>query len=189
MDGGANGGIAGSDMRVMSYNSDGRRVNIGIAGDHQMTGKQLGTFCSVIETRFGRILAIFHQYAHVPEQKRSIHSKCQFQAHHNLVGDTATAYGGLQRIDTADGYQIPLTIRAGLPYIRQTYPNNEDMNLPQVQFTSPTEWNPSINDDSRTSEEMVRTVFPSIPQDAIDNFYDETGDINYEYLHLSLIHI
>ncbi|OEU07101.1 hypothetical protein FRACYDRAFT_251830 [Fragilariopsis cylindrus CCMP1102] len=54
MDGGANGGIAGSDMRVMSYNSDGRCVNIGIAGDHQMTGKKLGTFCSVIETRFGQ---------------------------------------------------------------------------------------------------------------------------------------
>ena len=69
MDGGANGGIAGSDMRILSHNSDGRCVNIGIAGDHQMTGKKLSTFCSVIETRFGRVLAIFHQYAHVPEQK------------------------------------------------------------------------------------------------------------------------
>ena len=181
MDGGANGGIAGSDMRVMSYNSDGRRVNIGIAGDHQMTGKKLGTFCAVIETRFGRVLAIFHQYAHVPEQRRSIHSKCQFQAHHNLVGDTATAYGGLQRIDTADGYQLPLTIRAGLPYIRQTYPTDADMNLPQVQFTSPSQWDPNLNDDNRTSEEMIRT-FPPIPKEAIDNFYDEYGRTNYDYL-------
>jgi hypothetical protein len=39
MDGGANGGIGGRDMKFMSYNTDGRRVNIGIAGDHQMTGK------------------------------------------------------------------------------------------------------------------------------------------------------
>jgi hypothetical protein len=34
MDGGANGGIGGRDMKLMSYNTDGRRVSIGIAGDH-----------------------------------------------------------------------------------------------------------------------------------------------------------
>ncbi|OEU20400.1 hypothetical protein FRACYDRAFT_180059 [Fragilariopsis cylindrus CCMP1102] len=150
MDGGANGGIGGRDMRLMSYNADGRRVNIGIAGDHQMTGKRLGTFCSVIVTNRGKILAIFHQYAHVPEQEKSIHSKCQFQAHNNLVGDTATAYGGPQRIQTADGYQLPLSIRSGLPYIRQTYPTNDEIKeLTHVQFTSPAEWNPNLNDDSR----------------------------------------
>jgi hypothetical protein len=72
MDGGANGGISGRDMKFMSYNTDGRRVNIGIAGDHQMTGKRLGTFCAVINTQLGRVFGIFHQYAHVPEQAKSI---------------------------------------------------------------------------------------------------------------------
>jgi hypothetical protein len=62
MDGGANNGIGGRDMKVMSYNTDGRCVNIGIAGDHQMTGKILGTFCAVINTQLGRVLGIFHQY-------------------------------------------------------------------------------------------------------------------------------
>jgi hypothetical protein len=100
MDGGTNGGIGGRDMKLMSYNTDGRRVNIGIAGDHQMTGKSIGTFCAVINTQLGRVLGIFHQYAHVPEQAKSIHSRCQFQAHGNLVGDTATIYGGPQGIDT-----------------------------------------------------------------------------------------
>jgi hypothetical protein len=104
MDGGANCGIGGRDMKLMSYNNtDGRRVNIGIAGDHQMTGKRLGTFCAVINTQLGHVLGIFYQYAHVPEQAKSIHSRCQFQAHGNLVGDTATIYGGPQRIDTSDG--------------------------------------------------------------------------------------
>jgi hypothetical protein len=55
MDGGANGGIGGRDIKLMSYNTDGRRVNIGIAGDHQMTGKRLGTFCDVINTQLGRV--------------------------------------------------------------------------------------------------------------------------------------
>ena len=36
-DGGANGCIKGDDTRVLYYNSNGRRVSIGIAGDHQLT--------------------------------------------------------------------------------------------------------------------------------------------------------
>jgi hypothetical protein len=83
MDGGANGGIGGRDMKLMYYRTDGRRVNIGIAGDHQMTEKRLGTFCTVVVTQLGRVLGIFHQYAAVPEQAKSIHSRCQFQAHVN----------------------------------------------------------------------------------------------------------
>jgi hypothetical protein len=128
MDGGANGGIGGRDMKLMSYNTDGRRVIIGIAGDHQMTGKRLGTFCAVINTQLGRVLGIFHQYIHVPQQ-----------AYGNLVGDTTTICGRPQRIDTSDGYQLPLSIRSGLPYINQSYRNADDMNLPQVKFTSPAE--------------------------------------------------
>ena len=181
MDGGANGGIGGRDMKLMYYNTDGRRVNIGIAGDHQMTGKKLGTFCAVVTTQLGRVLGIFHQYANVPEQAKSIHSRCQFQAHGNLVGDTATIYGGPQRIDTSDGYQLPLSIRSGLPYIHQTYPNNDDMNLPQVEFTSPAEWNPDLHDDNRTQDEMIRQ-FPAVPHEAANEFYDLKGNINLELL-------
>jgi hypothetical protein len=167
MDGGANGGIGGRDMKLMSYNTDRRRVNIGIAGDHQMTGKRLGTFCAVINTQLGRVLGVFHQYAHVPEQAKSIHSRCQFQAHGNLVGDTATIYGGPQRIDTSDGYQLPLSVRSGLPYTSQTYPTANDMNLPQVEFTSPVEWNPDLHDDNQTTEGMIRQ-FPAVPHDAVN---------------------
>jgi hypothetical protein len=181
IDGGANGGIGGRDMKLMSYNTDGQRVNIGIAGDHQMTGKRLGTFCAVINTQLGRVLGIFHQYAHVPEQAKSIHSRCQFQAHGNLVGDTATIYGGPQRIDTSDSYQLPLSIRSGFPYIHQTYPNADDMNLPQVEFTSPAEWNPDLHDDNQTPDEMI-WQFPAVPHDATSEFYDLTGNNNYEHL-------
>ena len=42
-DGGANGCIKGNDMRLLKYNDDGRRVSIGIAGDHQLTGAPLCT--------------------------------------------------------------------------------------------------------------------------------------------------
>jgi hypothetical protein len=146
-----------------------------------MTGKRLGTLCAVINTQLGRVLGIFHQYAHVPEQAKSIHSRCQFQAQGNLVGDMATVYGGPQRIDTSDGYQLPLSIRSGLPYINQLYPNADDMKLPQVEFTSPAEWNPDIHDDNCTPDEMIRQ-FPAVPHNAVNEFYDLKGNVNLDYL-------
>jgi hypothetical protein len=119
MDGGANGGIGGRDMKLMSYNTDGRRVYIGIAGDHQMTGKRLGTFCAVINTQLGRVLGVFHQYAHVPEQAKSIHSRCQFQAHGNLVGDTATV--GIQSvIESRRSNLVSKVFRARARVIKET---------------------------------------------------------------------
>jgi hypothetical protein len=75
IDCGVNGGIGSRDMKLMSYNRNEQSVNICIAGDHQMTGKRLGTFCAVLNTQLGRVLGIFHQYAHVPEQAKSIHSR------------------------------------------------------------------------------------------------------------------
>ena len=65
MDGGANGGIAGRDMKLMYYNPDDRRVNIGIAGGHQLEGKRIGTFCAVVMTQMGLVLAIYHQISHI----------------------------------------------------------------------------------------------------------------------------
>jgi hypothetical protein len=102
-------------------------------------------------------------------------------AHGNLVSDTATIYGGPQRIDTSDGYQLPLYIRSGIPYISQTYPTADDMNLPQVEFTSPAEWNPDLHDDKRTTDKMIRQ-FPAVPHDAVNEFYDLKGNVNLEYL-------
>ena len=46
VDGGANGGIGGRDMKVIGWHPQLCKVNIGIAGDHQMTGLQLGTFAA-----------------------------------------------------------------------------------------------------------------------------------------------
>jgi hypothetical protein len=55
------------------------------------------------------------------------------------------------------------------------------MNLPQVEFTSPGEWNPDLHDDNRTQDEMIRQ-FPAEPHDATTDFYDLTGNVNYEHL-------
>jgi hypothetical protein len=93
----------------------------------------------------------------------------------------ATIYGGPQCIDTSDGYQLPLSIRSGLPYINQSYPNADDMKLPQVKFTPPAEWNPDIHDDTRTPDEMTRQ-FPAVPHGAVNEFYDLKVNVHLDYL-------
>ena len=62
-DGGANGCIKGNDMRVLDYNSDGKRVSIGIAGDHQLTRTRLCTAVSAVKTNQGWAKLIWHQCA------------------------------------------------------------------------------------------------------------------------------
>ena len=58
--GGANGCIKGNNMRVLYYNDDGRRVSIGIAGDHQLRGARFSTAVSVVETNQGFVKLIWH---------------------------------------------------------------------------------------------------------------------------------
>jgi hypothetical protein len=55
------------------------------------------------------------------------------------------------------------------------------MKLPQVEFTSPAEWNSDIHDDTCTPDEMI-TQFPAVPHDAVNEFYDFKGSFNLDYL-------
>ena len=70
VDRGANGGLAGSNMRVIA--STDRSVDISGIDNHQMTGLRIVTAGGVVPTQRGDVIGIFHQYAHVP-QGRTIH--------------------------------------------------------------------------------------------------------------------
>ena len=52
---GANGTIIGLDMLIFYSNNDGKRVSIGITGDHQLTGNRLCCGCSVAKSNVGWI--------------------------------------------------------------------------------------------------------------------------------------
>ena len=55
--------------------------------------------------------------------------------------------GGLQRIQTNDGYVFPLQIRQGLPYLPlQPYTDDEWDALPHVILTIDNNWDPLILD-------------------------------------------
>ena len=64
-------------MLNIAWHPGNRKVNIGIAGDHQMTGLRLATFAAYIMSNDGPFIEIFNNYAHCPEQAQSIHSKVQ----------------------------------------------------------------------------------------------------------------
>ena len=148
MDGGANGGIGGRDMKVIGWHPQLCKVNIGIAGDHQMTGLRLGTFAAYILPDQGPVIGIFDNYAHCPDQAQSIHSKIQLQSNGNLVNDTATVFGGLQMIRTSCGKQILLRYVAGLlPYLEQRPPTKSELtnnSIPHIIMTAEGTWNPRI---------------------------------------------
>lgn len=101
-------------MRQLSYNPDGNRVNIGIAGDHQMTGKPLGTFCTITKTQLDLVELIWNHYAEVREHEGSIHSTIQLQHYGNLVGSNCKQVGGKQMLMTPNGYTIPIIIKSSL---------------------------------------------------------------------------
>ena len=180
IDGGANGGICnGKDMRLMYYHPDDERVNISGVGNHLINNRRLATFCAVVETMNGRFLAIFHNYAYVPEQQGTIHSRIQLQDAGHLVCDTATQLGGLARIDHNDGYRMPICFRRGLPYIKHRPPTDDELaTLDQIIMTAPGHWDPSKYDDAHLSSNELMTRIPTTPMDATDDFYDRRGDID-----------
>ena len=72
VDRGANGGLAGSDMRLINYDLD-RTIDVQGIDNHQVPNLRLGKFGAVAKTKKGNILLIFCQYAHIQNGK-SIHS-------------------------------------------------------------------------------------------------------------------
>ena len=64
VDCGANGGIAGDDVRVISWTD--RKVDVTGMGDHTVSGLSLVTAGAVAESTAGEVLVVLNQYAHAP---------------------------------------------------------------------------------------------------------------------------
>ena len=114
VDRGANGGIAGDDVRIIS--KTGKTVDIQGIDNHRINEIPIVTAGGVINTQKGPVIAIMHQYAYTGKGK-SIHSCAQLEAHKQTVHEKSMKVGGKQRIETLDGYVIPFNIRCGLPYV------------------------------------------------------------------------
>ena len=63
VDRGANGGLAGADMRVLQKTD--RKIIIAGIDNHGVTGLDVVTATALIDTQKGPVIGIFHEYAHL----------------------------------------------------------------------------------------------------------------------------
>ena len=128
---GANGGVAGADVRVIETTH--HAVNVQGVSDHLVTDLKIVTAGGVVQSQHGPVITIFHQYAHLGTGK-TIHSSIQLEEFGLQVDKKSSCVpGGLQRIKTPDGYVHPIRIKDGLPYVSlHPYTDMEWETLPHV---------------------------------------------------------
>ena len=145
VDRGANGGLAGSDMRVI-YKTH-RKINISGIDNHEVNGLDVVTAATLLNTSLGKVIGIFNEYAHLGKGS-FIHSSGQLEWFKTHVDEKSIKVGGNQLITTLEGYSVPLLIKDGLAYATSLgRPTDQDMDTyPHVFFTSPDEWDPSVLD-------------------------------------------
>ena len=101
-------------MRV--FQKPHRKINIVGIDDHELTGLNVITASALLDTQKHPIIGIFHEYAHLGKG-RSIHAAGQIEWFNCKVDDRSKVVVGAQRIETSDGYVIPLSIESGLVYM------------------------------------------------------------------------
>ena len=145
VDSGANGGLAGDDVRVLSTSF--QKADVSGIGDSSINNLNLCTVAGVIQTTSGPIVGIFHQYANYGSGK-TIHSANQMASFGIDVNERPkNLVGGRQSLVTPDGFVIPLAIRQGLAYMDMHPPTDRDLDeLTHVVFTGDSDWDPSMID-------------------------------------------
>ena len=176
VDSGANGGLAGSDVRILSTSS--RKCTVTGIDNHEIPGLDLVQCAALVQTNHGMVNLIMNEYAY-NGRGHSIHSSGQIEWYTNTVDDKSVQVGGQQIIVTIDGYSMPLVCKGRLMYLQlQGIPTDQDLqNYPSVHLTSPHEWDPSVLD----YEHPENNGEPDWAIDPNGNFqfdpnYDQFGD-------------
>jgi hypothetical protein len=123
VDRGANGGVAGDVVRVVDRK--GRSVHLTGLDNHQVCDLPVCMVAAYGRTHKGPVIFIMHQYAYLGTGK-TIHSSAQLENCKNEVDDRSRKLiGGKRRINTVDGYLIPLDVKEGLLYMNQRPPTDD----------------------------------------------------------------
>ena len=179
VDRGANGGLAGSDMRILS--KTGCRISIMGIDSHQLAGIPIFTCAAKFETNDGPIIGIFNEYAFYGKGQ-SIHAPGQFEHFGHAVDERSVKVDGKQCITTLDGRALSLHIKERLAYIHSLgIPSDDDMEtLPQIIFTSPDTWDPGVLDHSHSdpSHDPASTSWQQVNTDGsmVNYPYDNYGE-------------
>ena len=107
VDRGANGGLAGSDVRILSRSS--RKCTITGIDSHELQGLDVVQCAALVQNNHGIVNLITNEYA-CYGKGHTIHSSGQVEWFKNSVDDRYVQVGGKQRICTTDGYAMPLIV-------------------------------------------------------------------------------
>ena len=142
VDRGANGGLTGSDVRILSRSS--RKCTVTGIDSHKLQCLDVVQCAALVETNHGIVHLIMNEYARYG-RGHTIHSSGQIEWFKNSEDDRSVQVGGKQRICTIDDYAMPLTCRGGLMYLSILgEPTDKDLErYPAVHLTGPHEWDPS----------------------------------------------
>ena len=178
IDRGANGGLAGADMRIIHTTP--RQINIVGIDDHELIGLNVVTAATLLDTQKGPIIGVFHEYAHLGKG-RSIHAAGQMEWFNCQVDDRSKLVGGTQSIQTSEGYVIPLSIESGLVYMHSMrIPTDHDLqNYPHVFFTSPDMWDTSVLDHGIPQSLLENINQPSDNSLLQDSIFDAHGELHH----------
>ena len=114
VDRGANGGLAGSDVRILSRSS--RKCTVTGIDSHEIQGLDVVQYAALVETNHGIVNLVMNEYA-CYRKGQTIHSSGQIEWFKNSVDDRSVQVGGKQWICIIDRYAMPLTCRGGLMYL------------------------------------------------------------------------
>ena len=154
------------------------KINIQGIDNHEVTGLDVVTAATLLNTSQGKVIGIFNKYAYLGKGS-SIHSSRQLEWFKTNVDEKSVKVGGTQLITTLDGYSVPPLIKDGLAYATSLgRPTDQDMDAyPHVFFTSPDEWDPSVLDyDPPHLDELDPSQVPDQPFG--DPMFDACGDFN-----------
>ena len=148
----SNGGLTGSDVRILSRSS--RKCTVTGIDNHELQGLDVVQCAAFLETNHGIVNLIMNGYA-CYGKGHTIHSSGQIEWFKNSVDDRSVQVDDKQRICTIDGYAMPLTCRGGLMYLSILgKPTDKDLErYPAVHLMGPHEWDPSVLDYTHPSDD------------------------------------
>ena len=179
VDRGANGGLAGSHVRILSRSS--RKCTVTGTDSHELQGLDVVQCAALVETNHGIVNLKMNEYTYYGKG-HTIYSSGQIEQLKNSVDDRSIHIGSKQRICTIDGYAMPLVCRGGLTYLCLIgKPSDEDLErYPAVHLTGPHEWDPSVLDFINPSGDG-EPPWSNDPNErfAFDPNFDEFGDYTH----------
>ena len=91
IDRGANGGLAGSDVRILERT--GQTVSVTGIGNHELLGLDIVACTTLLDTNHGKVILIMHEYAYYG-RGNTIHSLGKIEWFQNTCDDKSFHVGG-----------------------------------------------------------------------------------------------